>query len=152
MGQTWILIIISILFVIGVTIMYSTLRCMKLLLWICKKSFLSTIFLVINVHPWYETNLDTPNNLHSICYGHYNHIPLIGIHDIDVLDLQEKLSFPSFSLQLIFIRDIRQTWILLIISILFVTGITIIFPLLGYTILMFWICKKSFPFHYCPFN
>ena len=43
-------------------------------------------------------NLDTHNNLHSFCYGHYNHVLLIGIHDIDALDLQEKLFFPSFSL------------------------------------------------------
>ena len=29
---------------------------------------------------------------------HYNHVLYIGIHDIDALDLQEKLFFPLFTL------------------------------------------------------
>ena len=66
--------------------------------------------------------MDTHNNLHPFCYGHYNHILLITIHGIDALDFQEKLLFPPFSLQLMFIREMRQTWILVIISILFVMG------------------------------
>ena len=34
-----------------------------------RKAFLSTIFLVINVHPWNETNLDTQNNIHFFVIG-----------------------------------------------------------------------------------
>ena len=86
--QTLMLITISILFVMGTTIMFSSLGCTILMVWICKKSFFCTIFHIINVLPWNESDLDTYNNLHSFCYGHYNHALLIGIHDID---LQEKL-------------------------------------------------------------
>ena len=63
--------------------------------------------------------MDTHNNLHSFCHGHYNHVLHIGIHDMDALDLQEKLFFPPISLLLKFICELRQTWILVIISILF---------------------------------
>ena len=87
------------------------------MLWFGKKSFFYTVFLIIKVHPWNEANLDACNNLHSFCYGHYNHVHLIRIHEIDVLDLQENLFFPPFSLLLKFIHGMRQTWILIIISI-----------------------------------
>ena len=96
--QTWMLIIISVLFVIGATIMFSSLGYTMLMLWICKKNFSFSIFLIIKAHPWNETNIDTRNNLHSICHGHYNHVLFIRIHDLDALDLQEKLFFPPFSL------------------------------------------------------
>ena len=152
MRQTWILIIISVLFVIGMTIIFSTLGCMILMLWICKKSFLSTIFLIFKVHPWNETNLDTCNNLDSFSYWHYNHVHLIGMHDIDALAWQEKPFFPPFSLQLKFIREMRQTRIHLIIIVLFVMGTTIMFSILGYAILMLYICKKSYYFHHFPYN
>ena len=39
---------------------------------------------------------------------------------MDALDLQQKLFFPPLSLQLLFICQMRQTWILIIISIFFV--------------------------------
>ena len=94
--QTWILIITSILFVIGTTILFSILGYVILMLWICKKSFLSTIFVIIKVHPWNEINLGTHNNLHSFCYWHGNHVLNIGLHDNEILDLQEKLSFHQF--------------------------------------------------------
>ena len=152
MGQTWILIIISILFVMGSTIIFSSLGYTILMLCICKKSFFFTIFLIIEVHRWNEMNLDSRYNLHSFCYGQYNHVLLIGIHDIDALDLQKKLFFPPFSLQSQFIREMRQTWIPKIISTSFVVGTTIMFFTLGYTILMLWICKKSFSFHDFLYN
>ena len=57
MGQTWTLIIISILFVIG----------------------------------------------------HYKHIFLIGIHGFDAFDWHKKLFFPPFSLESMFIPQMRQT-------------------------------------------
>ena len=148
MSQTWILIIISIPFIMGTPIMFPTLRYTSLMSWICKKSFLSTILLVINVHLWNETNLDVRSNQCSFRFGHYNHILRIGIHDIDSLDLQEKLFIPPFSLLLMFLREMWQTWLLIIISILFVMGTTIMFFTLGYVILMLWICKKSFSFHH----
>ena len=139
MTQTWTLVITSILFVKGTTIVFSILGYMIIMLWICKKSFFFAIFIIINVHPWKETNLDSHNNLyfflmgtqscsshwdtrywcfrftritffstiflimkvhlwnetnldahnnlHSLCYWHYNHALLIGIHDNDALDL-----------------------------------------------------------------
>ena len=62
------------------------------------KAFLSTIILIINVHPRNESNMDIHNNLHSFCYGHYNHVLHIGIHDIDALDSLERLFFPPFHL------------------------------------------------------
>ena len=97
MSQTWLLIIISILFVIGTTIMFSPLGYTMLMLWICKKSFLSTIFLVIKVHPWNEVNLHTHNNLHSFCYWLCNNVLHSKRHDTNALDLQEELFFPPFS-------------------------------------------------------
>ena len=78
LGQTSILEIISIPFVISATIMFSILGYTILMLWICKKSIISIVFLVITVHPWNESNLDTRNNLHSFCYGHYNHVLCIS--------------------------------------------------------------------------
>ena len=87
------LIITSIIFVMDIAIMFSLLGYTILILRICKKRFLSIIFCIIKVYSWSKTNVDTCNNLYSFCYGHYNHILLIGIHDIDALDLQKKLFF-----------------------------------------------------------
>ena len=117
-----------------------------------RNTFLSTIFIVINVLSWNEINLDTHNNLHSFWCGHYNYVLLIVIHNIDALGLQENLTFPPFSLQSKFFSQMRQTWILTIIFILFVMGTTIMFSSSRYTILMLWICKKRFSFHYFHYN
>ena len=59
-------------------------------------AFLSTIFLIIKVQLWNESDLDFHNNLHTFCYGHYNHVHLIRIHNINDLIWQEKLFFPPF--------------------------------------------------------
>ena len=142
--QTWILIKISILFVMGTTIMFSSLGYTISTLWIWKKSFFSTIFLIIKVHPSNEINLDANNNLHSFCYWHCNHVLHIRIHDIDFLDFQEKLFFLSFSLQLMFIHNIRQTWMLIRASILLVMETIILFSSLGSTTLMLW---NHFPYN-----
>ena len=136
MRQTWIHVIVSILFVMGIIIKFSSLGYMIFVLWICKKSFSSTIFLITKVHPWNETNLGTQKNLYSFCYVHRNHVLLIGMDNIYALKLQEKLFFPSFSLSSKFLHQMRQTWILIVTSIRFVIGTTIIFSTLGYTILM----------------
>ena len=101
---------------------------------------------------WNGTNLDTLNNLHSFCHCHSNHVLLIGIYDINALNSQEKLFFPPFSLQKKFIHEIRQTWILVVISTILVIGTTIMFSVLGYMILMHWICMKSFSFHHFLYN
>ena len=53
---------------------------------------------------------------------HHKHIILIRIHNVDALVLPEKFFFPPFSLKLVFIYQMRQTWILVIIFILFVIG------------------------------
>ena len=63
-----------------------------------RKVFLYTIFLIIKVHLQNKINLKTHNNLNSFCYWHKNHVLHTSIHDIDALDLQEKLFFPPFSL------------------------------------------------------
>ena len=92
------------------------------------------------------------NHLYSSCYWHYNHVLLIRMHDLDASDLQEKLFFPSFSLQTKFIHEMRQTWILIIISIRFVIGTAIVFSTLWYMVLMLWICKKGFSSLHFPYN
>ena len=116
------------------------------------KAFLSTIFLVINAHMWNRTNFNTSNNLHSYCYGHNNHVLHIRIHDIEALDLQEKLFFPLVSLLSKFICKMRQILMLIIISILFVMDASIMFSTLRCTILMLWICNKCFSFHHFSHN
>ena len=68
------LLILSILFVICTTNMFSELGYMILMLWIRYKGFFSTIVLAFSVHLWNETNLDAHNIPHSFCYGHYNHV------------------------------------------------------------------------------
>ena len=128
----------------GTTIVFSTFQCTILIFGFARKTFLSTIFVITKVSPSSESNLDAHNNLHSFCYGYCNHILHIGICDIDTLDLQEIYFFLQFSKQWKFIREIRQTWILIVIIFLFVIGPTIMFTSLGYAVLMLWICKKSF--------
>ena len=64
--------------------------------------------------------MDTRNNLCSFFCMHYNHVLLVGIYDTDALVWQEKLFFPTFSLQLEFVHQLSATWILIIISIIFV--------------------------------
>ena len=110
--------IISILYVSRTAIMFSTMGCTILMHWILKKPFFSTIFHIINVHLWNKTSLDTHYNIHYFCYRHYNNVLHVGIHDIDALDLQEKLSFPPFYIISMFIYEMSQTWILVTISIL----------------------------------
>ena len=123
MRQTWILIIISIPFVMALQSCSPHCDPWSWCFGFARKAFLSTNFSIINDHPWNETNLDTRNNLYSFCYWHYYHVLHIGMHDLGGLDLQEKLFFPLFSLQLMFIREMRQTWILIIISIIFVMAL-----------------------------
>ena len=53
--------------------------------------------------------------------GHHEQV-LIRIHDIDAFLSQQNLFLPSFSLESKFIHQMRQTWILLRISIIFVIG------------------------------
>ena len=62
------------------------------------EAFLSSISPVINVHSWNESNMDTRNNPYSFCYGLYYYVLPIRIHDINALDLQEKLFPPPFSI------------------------------------------------------
>ena len=67
MRQTQILIIISILIVMGTIIMFPSLGYIILMLWLGKKGFLSTIFLIIKFSPSNESNMHSHNNLHSFC-------------------------------------------------------------------------------------
>ena len=134
------------------TIMFALLGYTILMLWICKKAFLFTIFLIIKVYLWNETNLVTRNNLHSFCYWVHNRVLHNGIHDLDSLNLQEKLFFPPFSIQLMLIHEMGQTLILATTTIFSAIGIAIMFSSLENTILTLWICKKSFSFHHFPYN
>ena len=118
MRQTWILIIISIIFIIRTTIMFSALGTRYWCFRFAAKAFLSAIFLIINVYPWNKSNMDTYNNPHSFHYGHYTHVLHVGIHNIDAFDFQEKLFLPPFYIKLMFIREMSQTWILVTIFIL----------------------------------
>ena len=54
--------------------------------------------------------------------SHHNHVCSVGIDDTDALVLQEKLSFPLCLVESKFICQMRQTWTLIIIFILFVIG------------------------------
>ena len=54
--------------------------------------------------------------------GHYNHILLFEMYDIDALVWQENLFFRPFSLESKFFHQMRQTWILITISIIFMIG------------------------------
>ena len=153
MMQTWIVVIISILFIMGTTIISSSLGYTILVLWIFKKSFSFHQF-SNNQKFIREIRQTWMLIIISIlfCYGHYNHVHLIGMHDIDTFIWQEKLSFLPFSLWSKFNHEIRQTWKCIIVSILFIVGTIIMLTSLGYTILMLWFGKKSFSFHYFPYN
>ena len=80
----------------------------------------------------------------SFVIKHYNHVHFVGAHDIDALYLHEKPSFPPFFIKLMFIQEMSQTWILIVISILFLTSTAIMSSTLGYTILMFGFSRKAF--------
>ena len=191
-------------FVIGHKIMICSVGYMLLMASFGQITFFSIIFHRIKVHLSNKTNLDSHNSFHFFVIGHYNHVFLIGIHDIgalvwqekyffppfsikskfnyqlkqtmiqvtiymffvighynhvlliriydiDALVCQEKLSFPPFSLELKFIREMRQTQILIIISILFVAGTVIMFSSLGYAILMLWNYVKTYCFCHFPY-
>ena len=115
------------------------------------KAFLSAIFLIINVRSWNKSNLDTHNNLHSCCYGHYNHVLPFGMHDIGALYLQEKLFFLAIFLIIdthLWNESNKDTHNNLHS---FHSGITVMFSPLGCTILMLWICKKAFSLHHFPY-
>ena len=114
-----------------------------------RKAFLSTIYIVNNVHLWNGTNFDTCNNLHSFCYGHNNHVLYIGIQDIDWI-WKKRFSFDHFPCS----QFSSEKWdkLVLMISILFVIGTTTVFSILWYMIMTLWTCKKSFSFHHFPYN
>ena len=64
-------------------------------------------------------------------FGHYDHYFCIRILHTDALVWHEKVFFPPFSLKSKFIRQIRKTWILIRISILFVIELYKHFLLVG---------------------
>ena len=80
----------------------------------------------------------------SFFIRHYNHVPLIGIHDISALVWQEKLFSPPFFLLLMLVRQMTQTWILVIIFILFVIRHYNHFFLLGTWYWCFSLARKTF--------
>ena len=108
------------------------------------KAFISTIFVWIKACPLNGTNLDSHDNLFSFCDWALKHVLFIGIHGFDALVLQEKLFFPPFSLESKFIHQVRQTWILIIISTLMVIVHALnIFLSKGCTVLMLWIARNA---------
>ena len=88
-------------------------------LWFCKKHFFSTNFLRIKVRLSNKKNMDSCNNLHSFYY--WADIVLIGIYNTCALVSQEKL-FSTIFLETKSLRQVRQTWIPIIISFFFVIG------------------------------
>ena len=122
MGQIWILMIISILFMIGHCKHVYLIWC---IVW-CLGFAINAFFfhhIPLNQSSLLKLyNMDSHNNLYSLVIGHSKHIFPIGIHGFDALVSQEKLPFPPFFLESKFIHQIWQTWILKIISIFFVIG------------------------------
>ena len=143
MRQIWILIIISIHFGIGTAIMFSTLGYTILLFWVCKKNFSSHRFPHNQSSSWKKKNLDTRNNLYSFVIG-----TTIKFFTLGYMIMMLWFGKKSFSFTIFLITKVhlwmKQTWILIIISILFVIGTIIKFFTLGYTILMLWFGRKSF--------
>ena len=74
-----------------------------------RKAIISTIVLKIKIYLLNRINLVSHNNLHFFVIGHYKHIFLIRIPDIDALDWQEKLFIPLVSLESKVIHRMRQT-------------------------------------------
>ena len=66
--------------------------------------------------------MDSHDNLYSFCDLALKHVLFIGIHDFDALVLLEKLLFSQFSLESTFFHQKGQTWILIVICIIFVIG------------------------------
>ena len=98
MRQTWILIIISILFVIGQYkhILLIEIHGSNALVW-KEKPFFPPLSLELKFIRQMGTWILTIISIHFVI-GHYKHILLIGVHDIDPLDWQENF-FPPFFLQ-----------------------------------------------------
>ena len=97
MRRTWIFVTISILFVIGATIMFSSLWYTILMLWICKESFSFHHSHIIKVHLWNKTNLDTHNNRHSFCYWHIIMFSTLGYTILMLCICKKIFSFHQFS-------------------------------------------------------
>ena len=87
-----------------------------------RKAFLSIIFLVIKIHLWNQTNMDTCNNCYSFCYWALQSCSSHWDTRYWCFGLAIKAFSPPFSVQSKFICQMRQTWILKIIFILFVVG------------------------------
>ena len=152
MRWTWILIIISIPFVMGITIMFSTWWYTNLMLWICKKSYSSHHFIIIKVHPWNVSNMDSHNYLHFFCTWALQLYSTNSDTWYWCFGFAWKAFHSTIFLISKFTREMYQTRILTIISTLFVTGTTIMISTLGYTILVLWVCKKSFSFNHFTYN
>ena len=107
---------------LGTTIIFSLLEYMKLVLWFGKKSF------PFNHFPYNQSlfikwdKLGFPKSSPLFCDWVFESCSLYWDNRFGALVWQENLSSPPFSLYLKFIYQIRQTWILLIIFILFVIG------------------------------
>ena len=151
MRETWILVIISILFAIGTKIMFTLLRCTILMLWISRKSFSfhhfpcnESLSMKCNKlryseqSPFFSLWELQPCSPHCDtwywCFGFArqvfcHHFPYNKVHSWNETNLDTHNN-----------------------SILFVIGTTIMFSKLEYMTLMLWICKKSFSFHYFPYN
>ena len=63
-----------------------------------RKTFCSTIFLIVEVHLWYVSNLDTHNNIYSFCYWHDNHCSPHWDTQYGCFGFARKAFFPPFSL------------------------------------------------------
>ena len=110
MGQTWIVIIISTLFVIGHNkhIHLVGIHNIDVLVW-PEELFFS----LVSLEPKFIYQIEGTQILRTITVlftiGHYKHILLIGIHGFDALVWQEKLFIPPFSLELKLVPLMGQT-------------------------------------------
>ena len=101
---------------------------------------------------WAPQSCSPHDKLHSFCYGHYIKVLLIGIHDIDALDLQQKLFFSTICLIIKFIYEMRQTWILIIILILFINGQYSHVLFIGIRNIDALDLQEKLSFHHFPYN
>ena len=94
-----------------------------------KKLFFPPLF-TMKVHLPIRTNMDSHNNLVFFMVGHHKVILFIGISDIDALD-SFKMLFSHYFLELEFVRQLRQEWVHIIITFLFMIGGHKLFLLIG---------------------
>ena len=117
-----------------------------------RKAFVSNIFCIIKVYPWSEINLDAHYNLYSFCYWALQSCSAHWETRNYCFAFARK-AFYSNIFTIINVHWRNDTNLHIHYNLYFVRYCTeiMLYPL-GYTILMLWICKKSFSFHHFSYN